>query len=1741
MLTPYNKRSSLFFKLNRLFRAPPIGKTTLSTLLLITGSFVSTQINAAVIEGITYSDRNSNGQFDPWEAGTGFNDEVITLWNSDQGLFSTRTDAQGRYRFNALTTGEFIIRADDLLWNGFVQTDPVAGDFPPVEHTVNISSNSQTMVINFGYRNPNEPPNRAPVITGGSTTNLSVDVGDTHLFDGVFTDADANDSHVFSWEFSNGDTFSTQAVNYQFNQIGTHNVSYTVTDNSGASDTQAITVTVNNLLPQITASANTTTISVENSIRFSGTISDTAGDTHTVEWNFGDDNTANSLTAEHTYRLPGNYTATLIVTDNHGGQSRQDISITITNETPVISIDNLPDPIRIGDTVSLTGEVVDPNLGDTPRHQWLINNSVIASTATASHTFTQKGSHTITYAVTDSYGEVGTATTSVVIRGAVPVVTLSGDNEIAVDVGEITNLSGTFTDADNGTHSYIWHFGDNSSLAGTANIGQAIDVTHVFMQASPAQGFQATLEIIDEEGNTGQQSLTVHVRGLNTDPCNTSVPTIRSQRSGAWINPAVWEGNRIPTSNDWVAVSHTVTLIDNPRTADNEARARVRGLCVESSGILRSNTGQHGLPSPSVDLSVGILHNQGIIRAEQGINASGPFNSRNAYNRATAGSDMRISAGRLTTTQGSQIITGRGGDDLTYNYFNSGWTRMPGSVGATGGKIDILPSFVDNHGQVISGRGGHAKIFNRGVNNPDSGWTSSIGSTGTAYAGDGGRINLRAINTSNSTNHSTGQVISGNGGDAVGTSFPRTRPGVGGSNRVDVGRQFGLVRTGSRGRQSFRRPVRTRWDPILLEASATTRIEGSDEVVIFAGDDAKMDLTKLVEGAVSANQNIIIAVGKGGTVDLRGVSAEVFNAPNKLSIFADNLLLDAGISVDMLTTATNVEVGASKIIYDVSLSTRNFILGQPNEVANIDIIIQNDSPAEDSYNITVTDTQGWVTQTIPQSIEVGELGRSVLRLSVVLPVGRGNETLITVTATSENDSTVNATETIRLGVAQVEPTVPPRGNELADIVIAIEDTATMGSDLITASNALEAYLVELISRNDPAADRIAAFWTQFDANILPTEEQIMAFETEITEAFPDRDLIANLPIMELVTFKEQAVSRVVTRDFGVIVTQLRTLSPSGGETCANGSIQAIDMALENIRNGGEIIIVTGSSATTDAQAVIAEAQAKEVKAHIMLTNACDEEEANKVFYQTTAEATKGTFNWLASDSLSDSALASVWESVLTNAFSKFNGTEPVGEYSVSGVLHDKAGQAIVGATIEIGDFSTVSDATGAWEISGLTENDYTAIVTKDGRVLASQAVGVGNQNFDTEVDISVGSVLTLNTVPSTWKSLGVDSTLTLTFTLSNQGEQTATNVVLTERLPRNAEALSFSSPNATCDVNTLTCQFPDLAANESATAELVLGNLSLGSLKNVAIVSSNEYESDLNTLWNQVKPYLFTDIVATPNPVSLNGILTYEVTVGLDENAPIKTATGGILDVTLPDGVEIHSFDFENEESLCSGTTNPKVIRCTFPDLSIENAEDLHSTKLIFRVILKDMGLLSLSFKSHVTANEYPTPYRKIMHTRTQIGADVKVDFIFVIDTTNSMQEEIDGVKQALERFTVETFQQAQMSSQEPPTIALVGFKDTVKVLAATNDMFSLLNVVNSLKAEGGGECHEASAEALDIALDHIVEGGQIAFVTDASAYPDANIDALLTRFQVQNVRLHVLGTGSCENKESWNTPDFNG
>lgn len=462
----------------------------------------------------------------------------------------------------------------------------------------------------------------------------------------------------------------------------------------------------------------------------------------------------------------------------------------------------------------------------------------------------------------------------------------------------------------------------------------------------------------------------------------------------------------------------------------------------------------------------------------------------------------------------------------------------------------------------------------------------------------------------------------------------------------------------------------------------------------------------------------------------------------------------------------------------------------------------------------------------------------------------------------------------------------------------------------------------------------------------------------------------------------------------------------------------------------------------------------------------------------------------------------------------------VGEYTAYGTIKDKAGAALAGATVQVGDSkTTTTDAAGNWSISGLIEGKYTVVAVKDNFRCFKSDVEIGNEQYQQQVSCSPVSTLRAVTIPHTWANIPESKEITYTNTLLNGGSQTATGIVLKATLPVGSELVSLEGlDGAVCDAKALSCNVPDLTPGATANMKLVVRAVKAGLFENAVTVTSNEYPVEVAKTWSTVKPHFSVNFTSTPKPVVMEGVLHYQAAVELSAFAPKKIAKGVTLNMLLPSGTKLQ--DISTKDGACDDKDFPKVV-CQLNDLSIEKADSISRAVVDLNVKLQDTGLLVLTADAKATAIDYPA-HTKLEKTSVLVPPE-EVDIALLLDTTFSMHQEKSGVIQGLTKFIDD-----QIKTGKSPRVALIEFKDNVMLRYFGSDMQLLKKIIEGLQVDGGGECPEASGEALHLAGNHIKVAGTVMLITDAPPYANTNVEALLKRLEEKKVNFIPLVNVGC-------------
>jgi PKD repeat protein len=263
----------------------------------------------------------------------------------------------------------------------------------------------------------------------------------------------------FAWDFGFGDghTGTRESPAYTYAQNGTYNVTLVVTDNEGATNTNATTATIDDTEPIANFSATTTSGLKPLTVDFSDGSTSYDGIT-AGGWDFGDGNTSTEQNSTHVYTAEGIYTVSLTVYEADGDsdtETKEDyINVTRENQPPV-SDPNGPYTSTEGVAILFSGGgSYDPD-GSIISYAWEFGDGNTSTEMNAMHTYAQNGTYNVTLVVTDNEGATDTNTTTAIIEYIEPIANLSfeinpsGINFGAVEIGIEKIVSTTITNTGN--------------------------------------------------------------------------------------------------------------------------------------------------------------------------------------------------------------------------------------------------------------------------------------------------------------------------------------------------------------------------------------------------------------------------------------------------------------------------------------------------------------------------------------------------------------------------------------------------------------------------------------------------------------------------------------------------------------------------------------------------------------------------------------------------------------------------------------------------------------------------------------------------------------------------------------------------------------------------------------------------------------------------------------------------------------------------------------------------------------------------------------------------------------------------------------------------------------------------------------------------------------------------------------------------------------------------------------------
>ena len=425
----------------------------------------------------------------------------------------------------------------------------------------------------------NAAPNQPPVANAGSDLTITLPTNSATL-SGSGTDPDGTISSYKWAKVSGPSSYTIANANSATTNItslvqGVYQFQLTVTDNSGATGTDVILVTVNpaaNVAPTANAGTDQAITLPVSTITLSGSGTDADGTVVNYSWTeisgpsgFNIVNSTSPVT-DVTGLVKGVYQFQLKVTDNDGAIGTDIIQITVNaavNIPPVANAGSNQAIILPVNTIALSGSGNDAD-GTIAGYAWTqisgpsgdnISNS---NSATTNVTNLVQGVYQFQLEVTDNDGAIGTDIMQVTVDAApnqAPVANAGSDQSIILPVSTVT-LSGSGTDVDGSVVSYAWTTisGPSGSTIVNSNSPNS-DVTGL------KQGvYKFQLTVTDNDGSTGTDIIQVTVNAA------ANIPPVANAGSDQLItlpvNAITLSGSG--TDADGSVVGYTWTQISGP-------------------------------------------------------------------------------------------------------------------------------------------------------------------------------------------------------------------------------------------------------------------------------------------------------------------------------------------------------------------------------------------------------------------------------------------------------------------------------------------------------------------------------------------------------------------------------------------------------------------------------------------------------------------------------------------------------------------------------------------------------------------------------------------------------------------------------------------------------------------------------------------------------------------------------------------------------------------------------------------------------------------------------------------------------------------------------------------------------------------------------------------------------------------------------------------------------------------------
>ena len=349
-------------------------------------------------------------------------------------------------------------------------------------------------------------PNTPPVVDAGA--DLSVDENELLSITGSAVDSDGE---IISYRWREGANILAEraAFTHRFTQAGSHTLTLSATDNSGAMASDIMVVTVRaNEAPSADAGVDRSAV-INERVSLSGVGSDVDGQIVTYRWSEGNVTLSQNSTFDYISSIVGVHILSFMVIDDDGASATDMLEVRISEpyNAPPVANAGEDKSVRVNEVLNISGSATDSD-GSISSYRWSEQGILVASRASFEYSSADAGVHTLVLSVTDNAGVSATDEMLVNVIANIPPTADAGTDQSA-EVNHDVTLSGVGSDSDGSVVSYRWKEG-TTVLASEASFVYQFTITGTH---------KLTLYVTDNDGAVTTDDLIITVsENTNASP-----------------------------------------------------------------------------------------------------------------------------------------------------------------------------------------------------------------------------------------------------------------------------------------------------------------------------------------------------------------------------------------------------------------------------------------------------------------------------------------------------------------------------------------------------------------------------------------------------------------------------------------------------------------------------------------------------------------------------------------------------------------------------------------------------------------------------------------------------------------------------------------------------------------------------------------------------------------------------------------------------------------------------------------------------------------------------------------------------------------------------------------------------------------------------------------------------------------------------------------------------------------------